>query len=136
MNTNTNVEKIQISREMAEKIQIAYLETAYYSELLKLFSQVNGPEITEYTFDVEDRCKIVRLVIPENITTIRDNAFVNCYNLEYVTIPSSVITIGKNVFPFEDIDLYFTGRTLDEVKAMDGYPWDMDEKHIRAKISG
>ena len=40
------------------------------------------------------------LVIPNNVTRIRNYAFYYCYRLESVTIPSSVTSIGKSAFSF------------------------------------
>ncbi len=36
--------------------------------------------------------------VPEGVTTIADDAFYNCYMLEGVVVPSSVISIGYNTF--------------------------------------
>ncbi|MBQ8566546.1 MAG: leucine-rich repeat domain-containing protein [Clostridia bacterium] len=37
-------------------------------------------------------------IIPEGVTTIRDNAFTTCYYLEKVTLPSSLTYIGSGAF--------------------------------------
>jgi hypothetical protein len=42
--------------------------------------------------------KLTNLVIPNTVTTIKDYAFTNYWNLTSVTIPSSVNTIGKSAF--------------------------------------
>ena len=42
--------------------------------------------------------KIKRCVIPNGITSIADNAFFNCCNLESVFIPNSVTEIGHSAF--------------------------------------
>lgn len=41
---------------------------------------------------------MTQVTIPNSVTTIRDNAFFNCYRLTSVTIPGSVTTFGNNAF--------------------------------------
>lgn len=41
---------------------------------------------------------IKELVIPEGITEIKQNTFINCKSLERITLPSSVTKIGKRAF--------------------------------------
>lgn len=45
-----------------------------------------------------DSSQITRVVIPEGITSIGNNAFYNCTSLTSVTIPDSVTSIGDMVF--------------------------------------
>ena len=42
--------------------------------------------------------EITNLVIPNNVTDIKNNAFNGCQNLTSVTIPNSVTSIGENTF--------------------------------------
>ena len=41
---------------------------------------------------------IIQLTIPENVTSIGNNAFYDCYNLTSIEIPDSVTTIGSYAF--------------------------------------
>ena len=52
------------------------------TELIKF---PNGSEQTDYN-------------IPEGVATLAENSFENCYSIQTVSIPSSVITIDKGVF--------------------------------------
>ena len=68
--------------------------------------------IDEYTFD---GCTGLpaELVIPDNITEIKDYAFNNCSNLTDVTVPKSVVSIGyaafKDCTSIENVTLPFVG---------------------------
>jgi hypothetical protein len=42
--------------------------------------------------------KIIQVEIEDGVTHIGDYAFGNCYNMTSITIPNSVISIGKSVF--------------------------------------
>ena len=54
-------------------------------------------EITSYPWS-KHRAIIKSLVISEGITSVCDNAFNNCYNLETASISASVTTIGNGAF--------------------------------------
>jgi hypothetical protein len=41
---------------------------------------------------------LVEITIPENVTTIWDNAFLDCSSLTEITIPANVTRIGFGVF--------------------------------------
>ena len=49
---------------------------------------------------IDEDTEIVDLVIPNNVTTIRDYAFYNCYGLTSVTISNSVTSIGSSAFAY------------------------------------
>ena len=63
------------------KIDFDYANPLYYAHHLKL----NGTEVTN-------------LVIPNDITEIKQSAFENCTGLTSVTIPNSVTSIGYDAF--------------------------------------
>ena len=56
----------------------------------------NSPSSAEEDY-IYSRC-INAVYIGNDMSTIKDYAFTNCYNLSVVTIPNSVITIGYNAF--------------------------------------
>lgn len=46
----------------------------------------------------ESDLQLEELILPEGIETISDKSFSGCYNLRSVTIPKSLVKIGKDVF--------------------------------------
>ena len=46
--------------------------------------------------------RIFELVIPNNVTSIEDNAFVDC-SINKITIPSSITSFGTNIFTMSDL---------------------------------
>lgn len=92
---------------------------------------------------------ITDVIIPEGVTRIGDQAFYNCFNLRNIMISDSVQSIGDHAFfgcrnlkriiignnvksigkcAFRDCrkfpNLTFKNKTLNEVKAIEGYPWE------------
>ena len=72
------------------------------------------------------------MTIPDSVTSIGEYAFLNCSRLQSVTIPNSVMNIGKNAFYNCGglTSVTFKGKTLDQVKAMDSYPWGIEDTSI------
>jgi len=54
--------------------------------------------IDRYTIRDKDRQSMTSVTIPSSVTTIGENAFLECRSLTSVTIPSSVTTIGDLAF--------------------------------------
>ena len=42
--------------------------------------------------------EITKIVIPDSVSVIENDAFYGCYNLNEVTMPSELVTIGKGAF--------------------------------------
>ena len=64
-------------------------------------------ELESYSFE---GCGIQEIVLPENLTSIGVEAFLNCKSLKKVYIPRTVTSIAENAFDgVTDAEYYFTG---------------------------
>lgn len=65
------------------------------------------------------------ITIPDSVTNIEDNVFGYCRNLQNVFVGAGVNDIGLSAFDNCDSlsSVVFKGKTLDEVQAMQNYPW-------------
>lgn len=65
-------------------------------------------------------------MISDSVQSIGDYAFYSCRKLMRVMLGNNIKCIGKCAF--RDCrkfpNLTFKGKTLDEVKAIEGYPWE------------
>lgn len=70
--------------------------------------------------------------IPNSVTSIRDGVFYNCIGLTSVTIGNGVESIGKLTFSGCNrlTSVTFLGKTLEQVQAMDNYPWSISDTSI------
>jgi hypothetical protein len=98
---------------------------------------------------------IIQCIIPNSVTNICDYAFYCCTALKEITIPNSVTSIGNDAFSFckslkeitipdsvTSIDdwafwnckslkeIIFKGKTLNEVKRMENYPFGIADESI------
>ena len=75
---------------------------------------------------------IKKIVIPESVKRIGDWTFADCTSLTSIEIPKSVESIGYRAFynckSLEEV--IFKGKTFDQVKEMDNYPWEIEDKAI------
>ena len=78
-------------------------------------------------------CKgLTSITIPDGVTSIGDLAFENCNGLTSVTIPDSMMHIGY--YAFYGCSMFtrfvFKSKTLEEVKAMEHYPFGIEDESI------
>ena len=86
--------------------------------------------IGKYTFSC---CtNLTSIMIPDGVMNIRYCAFYNCKNLKSIEIPDSVKSIGN--CPFESCEnlksVVFKGKTIDQVKEMENYPFGIEDELI------
>jgi hypothetical protein len=78
-------------------------------------------------------CKsLTSITIPDNVTYISYKAFSYCESLTSITIPDSVTSIGNyTFFGCESLkEVIFKGKTLEEVKQMENYPFGIEDESI------
>jgi hypothetical protein len=95
-------------------------------------NHIKDPDILKVLKNEHIPYSISKCVIPNSVTSIGEYAFSNCYSLTSITIPNSVTCIGDRAF-FDCKSLkevIFKGKTLDEVKQMENYPWDINDENI------
>ena len=83
--------------------------------------------------NVFDSCtSLESITIPDSVKSIGNSAFWNCTSLKSITIPDSVKCIGKWIFYYcmSLNEIIFKGKTIDQVKIMDYYPWGIKDTSI------
>ena len=78
------------------------------------------------------------ITIPDSVKSIRKGAFYYCKSLESITIPDLVENIGEWIFSgcTSLNEVIFKGKTIDQVNAMDNYPWCIkDISIIKSQMS-
>ena len=72
------------------------------------------------------------VIIPDSVKNIGNAVFWNCTSLESIIIPNSVKSIGDYAFYncTSLKEVVFKGKTIDQVKAMDYYPWAIKDIRI------
>ena len=78
------------------------------------------------------------VTIPDHVMNIKDGAFYRCSELTSVTIPNSVTSIGGDAFSYCNNlkSIVFKGKTIDQVKLMENYPFGIeDESVIKAELN-
>lgn len=93
----------------------------------------SSPEQVDVTINEPNtglnRDRMVELAMYGNIGS---EAFAGSTNLKRVYIDSTVANIGTDAFLLCDAveQMYFKGRTMAQVQAMDNYPWGIEDTSI------
>ena len=89
-------------------------------------------DITKMKILIGAERNIKKIVIPKGVKIIIDWALANCTSLKSIEILESVESIGSealyNCSSLEEV--IFKGKTMDQVKAMDEYPWGIEDESI------
>ena len=75
---------------------------------------------------------IKSIEIPDSVKSIGNGAFWNCQSLKSIEIPDSVESIGDYAFGYckSMKSLTFKGKTIDQVKEMENYPFGIKDESI------
>ena len=75
---------------------------------------------------------IIKCVIPDSVTSICAYSFAHCKSLIKINIPNSVTSIREDVFYYCKSlkEVVFKGKTLDEVKQMEKYPFGIEDENV------
>ena len=107
------------------------VDAFYYCESLK---EIIVPDSVTHIGDgVFYDCKSLKeITIPDSVKRIGKNAFSYCKSLESITIPNNVTSISYGTFSFCDSlkEVIFKGKTLEEVKRMEYYPFGIEDESI------
>lgn len=75
---------------------------------------------------------LTSIVLPDSVATVGQATFQKCFGLKSVVMPQSIQSIGLTAF-VECYDLetvVFKEKTIEQVKAMDHYPWGITDESI------
>lgn len=75
---------------------------------------------------------LTSITIPNSVTRISYHVFYDCKSLISITIPNSITNIDICAFFYCDAlkEVIFKGRTLEEVKLMENYPFGIEDKNV------
>ena len=68
-----------------------------------------------------DRQGLVEIVIPEGVKTIQDNAFKYCFDLEQVSLPDSLISLGFDAFCATSIKQLILPKNITQKNLLDPF---------------
>lgn len=107
------------------------------SDLKKVTISNSVTQIKHCAF--EGCINLKNVIIPDSVELIDSVAFDSCYNLKTVVIGKGATYIRDNAFVCCDNlkSVIFKGKTLDEVRSMEYYPWGIKhpEKVISVQVS-
>ena len=75
---------------------------------------------------------LTSIKIPSSVKSIGSYAFDNCTSLTSISISDSVKNIGNYAFVncTSLKEVVFKGKTIDQVKAMENYPWGIEDESV------
>lgn len=93
-----------------------------------------GTKITEIGYHSFELCgSLITLIISDSVTHIKGTPmFSSCDNLREIIIGTGIEIIGLDAFDGCNMltDVIFKGKTIEEVQAMENYPWRIEDTSI------
>jgi hypothetical protein len=133
--TLNGISKIDILKEIGYKINDYYFfisNDGIFNWFDLEGNHVEDPGVLKKLIYDHTYYNITKCIIPNSVTCIGVRAFSWCTSLQTITIPDNVISIGNEAFYscYSLKEVIFKGKTLDEVKRMKNYPWDINDESI------
>lgn len=107
-------------------------QSAFY-DCFGLTSVTIPDSMTSIGYRVFGNCRgLTSVTIPDSVTSIGNEAFNGCDGLTSVTIGSGVNNIGVYAFTGDTAleEVFFRGKTNEEIQAMANYPWGISDTSI------
>jgi hypothetical protein len=125
--TPNNITKCVIPNSVTN---IGYNAFSFCKSLKEIIIPNSVTSIGSYAFS---NCySLTSITIPDSVTSICYGTFAYCKSLKSITIPDSVTSIGYDAFfCCESLkEVIFKGKTLDEVKQMENYPFRIKDENV------
>lgn len=117
-----------------ERVTSTTIEQAVYPSQRNTIVRAHIPDnVTSIDYGAFFGCdSLTGINIGNCVTSLGSDLFWNCTALSTLTIPSSVESIGENAFYNCSAltDVTFNGKTLEQVRAMNQYPWGISDTSI------
>ena len=117
-----------------ERVTSQTIEQAVYPSQRNTIARAHIPDnVTSIDYGAFFGCdSLTGINIGNCVTSLGSDLFWNCTALSTLTIPSSVESIGENAFYncSSLTDVTFNGKTLEQVRAMNQYPWGISDTSI------
>ena len=133
--TLTGISKIDVLKENGHKINDYYFFVS--NDGIFNWYDLEGNHIEDPGVLKEIKEKyipkdIIKCVIPDSVTSIYAYSFAHCKSLIKINIPNSVTSIREDVFYYCKSlkEVVFKGKTLDEVKQMEKYPFGIEDENV------
>ena len=154
----TGISKVDVLKEIGHKIDKYYFfisEDGVFNWFDLNGNHIEDPGILKELKDEHIDKSITKCIIPNSVTNIGNSAFYYCELLKEITIPNNITNIGSYTFSFcksltsitipdgvtsiGDAVFYgcyslneviFKGKTLEEVKQMDNYPFGIKDENV------
>ena len=117
---------------MAEAAAVTSLGTVFKKSQITSFNELQYfTGLTSIGKDAFNASTLMSVILPENITSLEENAFLDCKSLVSITLPSKVQTIGLNALSgcTAMVDITVDGQN-ESLCSVDGVLFSKDKKTL------